>query len=58
MKTITTSRNKTYPVTWAQVITRRNAPAQLVIELTQEQEAAQYAIKASSWWTMRSPART
>lgn len=44
MKTITTSRNKTYPVTWAQVITRRNAPAQLVIELTQEQEAAQYAM--------------
>jgi hypothetical protein len=42
MKTITTSRNKSFPITWAQVITRKNAPAQLVIELPKEQTLAHY----------------
>ena len=42
MKTITTSRNKTFPIAWAQVIARKSAPAQLVIELPKEQGLAYY----------------
>ncbi len=42
MQTITTSRNKTFPIAWAQVMVRKDRPAQLVIELPQEQEAALY----------------
>jgi hypothetical protein len=42
MKTITTSRNKTFPIAWAQVIARKNAPAQLLLELPENQEAASY----------------
>ena len=42
MQTITTSRNKTFPIAWAQVIARKNAPAQLVIELPENKEAASY----------------
>ena len=42
MKTITTSRNKTFPIAWAQVIAHKNAPAQLVLELPENLEAASY----------------
>lgn len=42
MKTITTSRNKTYPITWAQVINRKNGPVQLMIELEESKKAANY----------------
>lgn len=42
MKTITTSRNKTFPIAWAQVIVRKSAPAQLVIELPQALTLAEY----------------
>lgn len=42
MKTITTSRNKSFTITWAQVITRKNVPAQLMIELPKTQTLAQY----------------
>lgn len=42
MKTATTSRDKTFPINWAQVIARKNAPAQLVLELPENKEAASY----------------
>lgn len=42
MKTIKTSGNKIFPIEWAQVIRRKDARPQLVIELPQEQDAALY----------------
>ena len=42
MRTITTNKGRTFPVAWAQAIQRRNGRPQLVIELPQDQEAAQY----------------
>lgn len=53
MKTVTTSRDKTFPIAWAQVIARKNAPAQLVLELPENQEAASYVTEFDGLKTIK-----